>query len=592
MSSDLRDEIFASLGERQFTAEVRVCTPGLVCGIDTARGKIEALGCRVLTTVADGAAARAGEVILSFRGGAKAVAMAEDCVPGAISKPSGIARAARRAVELASGRLRIVSGAGKKMPDEIKTLVRAAVHCGGGAGRIVEGPFLYLDKNYVRMFGGVRAALEATAHMQGFARVIQLRGALEDIASEARAALALNAEVLMVDTGRIEDLDLVSSLVRRSGRRPATAMAFAGDLTLEDIPRLTGHDVDILDIGRAIIDAPMVDLKLDVVTGTAVYTGQTSSVPDSTGKPGLELNLLEKTEIRIDGIALEGTNLSELASVAASVLELPQDKVLVIDVRPNQVALDILMRVVRAEQIFGKKRALLTALASVPGVVLKPDADIHSSGILMAIGLDEDRVPATIEASRTMGAAILKSRRARVRVYPTGFELLEGRIEDTNTPYLIKVFSEAGYLADAGPAVPDNRERLVEALRAGAADCGVVVTTGGVGAEDKDFSVEAVEELDPAAAVTYLAHFARGEGRHVKDGVRLAVGELEGCMLVTLPGPNDEVRMAAPVLIHGLKQGLPKQVLAGNLALCLRRKLLSTDDARFVHAHGFGRHAS
>lgn len=264
-SHDLRDDIFASLAERRFTAEVRVTSGGLVCGVEWARRQVEELGCEVLRCAADGDEADPARPVLVLRGTAKAVAIAEDCVPGAIGKLSGIARAARRARELADGKLRVVSGAAKKMPVEIKPQVRRAVHCGGGSGRIADGPFLYLDKNYVRMFGGVAATLAAVAAMPGFVRAIQLRGLVEDIAAETRAAIDMRAEILMVDTGRLEDLDLVSDLVRRAGRRQVTTIAFAGDIELADIPAIATHDVDILDIGRAVIDAPMVDVKFDVV---------------------------------------------------------------------------------------------------------------------------------------------------------------------------------------------------------------------------------------------------------------------------------------------------------------------------------------
>jgi nicotinate-nucleotide pyrophosphorylase (carboxylating) len=264
MTHDLRDAIFASLDHRSFTAQVRVVEAGLVSGVELARCKVEALGCRVTDSVADGETATPDRAVLTFSGSAKAIAIAEDCVPGAIAKLSGIARAARRAKELAGERVRVVSGAAKKLPEEIKAQVRRAVHVGGGSGRIVDGPFIYLDKNYVRMFGGVRQALTAVAHMRGHARVIQLRGQLADLADEAKAALDLGAEVLMVDTGRLDDLDRVAAQVRAAGCRERTAIAFAGDIALADIPLIVTHDVDILDVGRAVIDAPMVDVKLDV----------------------------------------------------------------------------------------------------------------------------------------------------------------------------------------------------------------------------------------------------------------------------------------------------------------------------------------
>jgi nicotinate-nucleotide pyrophosphorylase (carboxylating) len=267
MTDDLRDTIFAPVADRIFTADVRVTTAGVICGVELAGQKAVDLGCEILFCAADGDEADVETPILSIRGSAKAIAMAEDCIPGAIAKPSGIARATRQAQKLAGDRVRVVSGAAKKMPEEIKPQIRRAVHRGGGSGRISNVPFLYLDKNYVRIFGSVRKTLEAVAPMQGFVRAIQLRGLVEDIALEARAAIELGAEILMVDSGRLEDLDLVAKLVREAGRRDQTTIAFAGDIATEDIAQVVTHDVDILDIGRAVLDAPIADIKFDVRTG-------------------------------------------------------------------------------------------------------------------------------------------------------------------------------------------------------------------------------------------------------------------------------------------------------------------------------------
>jgi molybdenum cofactor synthesis domain-containing protein len=301
----------------------------------------------------------------------------------------------------------------------------------------------------------------------------------------------------------------------------------------------------------------------------------------------MEINLLEKTELRIDGIDTSGTNLTDLAAAVAVVLNLPPDKVMVIDVRPPQVSLDILQRTLRAESFFGRERAVLDAVAAVPGVTLAPNAAIHSAGIFGAIGLSEADATEALARSGAIGAAIVSNHRARIRVFPTGFELQEGRIQDTNTPYLVKVFEQAGFLPEAARPLADHRERLVEALAQAAEECGLAITTGGVGAEDKDFSVEAIQILDAAAATPYLVHFDKGVGRHLKDGVRIAVGEHNGCLLVALPGPHDEVRLAAPILVRGYKQRWSKQVLANTLAETLRAKFRAAS-AEWHHAQHHG----
>lgn len=301
----------------------------------------------------------------------------------------------------------------------------------------------------------------------------------------------------------------------------------------------------------------------------------------------MDVTLLEKTELRVESVVTLGANLTELAATVAGVLGLPPDKVMVIDVRPDHVALDILVPTVSAEKLFGRKRALLDALGRVPGVVLGADADVHSAGILGAIALDEADAILALERSRAMGEAIAAARHPRIQVLPTGFELIERRIEDTNTPYLVKMFAEAGFIAAAGRPVADRRDDLSHALAAAAERCGLVVTTGGVGAEDKDFSVEAIEALDPKAATPYLIRFHKGEGRHLKDGVRIGVGVLDECLLVALPGPHDEVRLAAPVLLRGYKLGWDKDRLAMELAQVLRAKFTG---AAGQPRHGHGEH--
>jgi hypothetical protein len=79
--------------------------------------------------------------------------------------------------------------------------------------------------------------------------------------------------------------------------------------------------------------------------------------------------------------------------------------------------------------------------------------------------------------------------------------------------------------------------------------------------------------LDPDAATPYISKYQRGVGRHKKDGVRIAVGQVEDARLVALPGPNDEVRASLEVLVHGLRNNLRKENLAEAIAENLRGKL-------------------
>ncbi len=258
---DIRDQIFAGLGGRTFTASLRAVTPGVLAGVEAAERWASDLGLQVEWAWAEGDWLPAGAEVARLRGRAKAIALGEECLLGCLGKASGIATAARRARELAAGRVRVVSGAWKKMPPELKEMVRRAVQVGGIPFRILDEPFLYLDKNYVRMLGGIEAALAAVQGLGGV-RVIQVRGEEASIAEETVRACRAGAGVVMVDTGRWED---ALAALGAAAPYPGVRIAFAGGIRLEDIPALADLGIHILDIGAAIVDAPLLDLQLDAV---------------------------------------------------------------------------------------------------------------------------------------------------------------------------------------------------------------------------------------------------------------------------------------------------------------------------------------
>ena len=286
-----------------------------------------------------------------------------------------------------------------------------------------------------------------------------------------------------------------------------------------------------------------------------------------------ELNLLEKTELWVNDITLQQANLTEMAAAVARVLGLAEEKVMVVDVRPTHITFDLVDKEIPQENIMGKEAELLEALARIPGVELTPDSCIHSNGILGLICAQAENPGEILQRVESMRQEILDKVSRRAIVFPTGFELEQGLIEDTNTPYLKALLEANGYQVTVGRVIPDHEmimtEMLSEALDRG---FGLVLTTGGVGAEDKDHSVESVLRLDPEAAAPYIVRYEKGHGRHVKDGVRLGVGRVGISTLVTLPGPHDEVEMTAPTLLRLLAEGRDKKELADALAAILAEK--------------------
>lgn len=285
------------------------------------------------------------------------------------------------------------------------------------------------------------------------------------------------------------------------------------------------------------------------------------------------LNLLEKTELWVNEITLDNTNLTDLANAVARVLGLSDGEVLVVDVRPRHITLDVLATNIPQENIMGKEQAILDAVAALPGVTLYPDTYIHSNGILGQICAGVEDQEAMLERVAKMTEELRKNVSRRAIVFPTGFELQQGLIEDTNTPYLKEMLEKAGYKVTVGEIMADDLsdvvEKLSDAMNRG---FGLIVTSGGVGAEDKDHTVEGICAIDREAATPYVVKFTKGTGRHVKDGVRVGVGSEGLSLMVSLPGPHDEVELTAPVLLQGLEEGWDKTLLADRLAAVLAEK--------------------
>jgi molybdenum cofactor synthesis domain-containing protein len=286
-------------------------------------------------------------------------------------------------------------------------------------------------------------------------------------------------------------------------------------------------------------------------------------------------DLLTKTELKIEKISLDNANLTDIAAQAAEILGLDRNEVLVVDYRNASLTLDILNTCVNAYSIVGKKQQLLDGLNTLPGVSVSAGTSVQSDGMLGWITMDQKPALQALHRSEQMASEILRNISRRVMVFSTGAEVAQGQIEDTNTPAIAQRLSAAGYKVTQGETLKDDRLFIAAKLREVAeyGGYGLIVTTGGVGAEDKDHTVEAVKDLDQEAATPYICHFQIGTGRHVKDGIKIAVGSYNDTLIVALPGPNDEVMASMSILAEGLKDGLDKHLLAENIAGNLREIL-------------------
>ena len=261
---NLRDEILSNVANRNVTASIIADDEGVISETDTAVDEAKGLGLVMDSILGVGSLVKIGDEVARFSGSPKQIAMAEEVLLGIIAKPSGIATAVSRFIEKAGQRPQIVCGAWKKMPPSQKDAIRRAVKVGGGAFRITQEPFVYLDKNIIEMLGGIRASLSAVSSLTGHVKVVQIKGRYHDIAQEACDAVKCGANIIFIDTGLPQDVMKVTNRLDGLGLRSSVKIAFGGNILLADIDYLKSMDIDILDVGRSIVDAPLLNMRLEV----------------------------------------------------------------------------------------------------------------------------------------------------------------------------------------------------------------------------------------------------------------------------------------------------------------------------------------
>lgn len=262
---DIRTYLFEPLIGASFVAEMTAAEPGILAGTDFAQIRAAELGLRLQSVAAVGTTLEVGSSVLRLIGSAEEIARAEEELLACVGKASGVATAAAGFMALARDRVRIVCGAWKKVAPGLRKELREAIAVGGGGIRVVDEPFVYLDKNYVRMFGSLAKAVERAHGIDGRTVSVQLRGHTGPVAEEACEAFKAGAGVLMVDTGSVADLRAVVGVASREGFREQVKIAFAGGVTLSSLEEVIAGGADIVDVGRPIIDARLLDFRLDVV---------------------------------------------------------------------------------------------------------------------------------------------------------------------------------------------------------------------------------------------------------------------------------------------------------------------------------------
>jgi nicotinate-nucleotide pyrophosphorylase (carboxylating) len=206
-------------------------------------------------SVSDGAAVKAGDVLLTVRGKTRQLLTAERTTLNLLCHLSGVATLTRRWVEALDGTGAVVRDTRKTMP-LLRTLEKYAVRCGGGKNhRMGLSDAALIKDNHVIAAGGVAEAFRLVR--KAFPDVpVEVE---VDSVEDAVIAVEAGAELILLDNMDVPQLR--SAVEQVAGRAKLEA---SGNLRLDNAREVAETGVDYLAVGALTHSAPVLDIAMDL----------------------------------------------------------------------------------------------------------------------------------------------------------------------------------------------------------------------------------------------------------------------------------------------------------------------------------------
>lgn len=229
---------------------------GIICGLQVF-GRVFTLLDEKTTVeflVQDGAEVHKGQLMAKVHGDIRTLLCGERTALNYLQRMSGIATYTHSVAEL-------LKGTGIKLLDTRKTtpnnriFEKYAVRIGGGNNhRYNLSDGVLLKDNHIGAAGGVKEAIAAAKEYAPFVRKIEVEVESLDMVKEAVEA---GADIIMLDN---MDTDALKEAIAYIDGR--AEIEVSGNVTKENIARLTGLGVDYVSSGALTHSAPILDISL------------------------------------------------------------------------------------------------------------------------------------------------------------------------------------------------------------------------------------------------------------------------------------------------------------------------------------------
>lgn len=244
------------------TAQLLCKEDGIIAGLDVFCRVFSLLDCTssIERYVSDGDEVKKGQLIAVVKGDVRAILSGERTALNFLQRMSGIATYTHSMAKFLEGTTTRLLDTRKTTPN-MRIFEKYAVRVGGGCNhRYNLSDGVMLKDNHINAAGGVKQAVAMAKEYVPFVRKIEVEVENLDM---LRDALDAGADIIMLDNMSDDDMRRAVDMVK--GRAETEC---SGNVTIENIRRLTDIGVDYISSGALTHSAPILDLSLKNLTVT------------------------------------------------------------------------------------------------------------------------------------------------------------------------------------------------------------------------------------------------------------------------------------------------------------------------------------
>lgn len=242
--------------KKQGSVDLIAKEDGIICGLQVFERTFKLLDPETVVSfsVEDGDKVIKGQKIGQVDGDIRVLLCGERTALNYLQRMSGIATYTNSVASLLKGTKTKLLDTRKTSPNN-RIFEKYSVRVGGGNNHrynLTDG--VLLKDNHIGAAGGVKEAILAAKEYAPFVRKIEVEVENLDMVKEA---LEAGADIIMLDNMSHEDMEKAMKLIDKKAE-----VEVSGNVTRENIQRLTDLGVDFISSGALTHSAPIMDLSL------------------------------------------------------------------------------------------------------------------------------------------------------------------------------------------------------------------------------------------------------------------------------------------------------------------------------------------